>query len=163
MDVHETHTLSPVTAGWWRGSRITQAHQHGCSTFGPVTGRVAAEQWEAKPLGTYDVVLDTPDHPISVTITISETSGKLVALFWPASDDQGQMMDATVIGTDLVLSANTRRGAFELNIERRGKGLSGFWMLGNKQGRSKAKSLPDCRVRELKKVRANALTFLYPL
>ena len=39
-----------------------------------------------------------------------------------------------VIGTDLVLSANTRRGAFELNIERRGKSLSGNWMLGNKQG-----------------------------
>ena len=101
---------------------------------GPVTGRVAAEQWEAKPLGTYDVVLDTPDHPIAVTITISEVSGKLVALFWPASDDQGQVMDATVIGTDLVLSANTRRGAFELNIERRGKSLSGNWMLGNNKG-----------------------------
>jgi hypothetical protein len=101
---------------------------------GPVTGRVAAEQWEAKPVGTYDVVLDTPDHPIAVTITISETSGKLVALFWPATDDQGQVMEATVIGTDLVLSASTRRGAFELNIERRGKGLSGFWMLGNNKG-----------------------------
>jgi hypothetical protein len=101
---------------------------------GPVTGRAVAEQWESKPIGTYDVVLDTPDHPIEVTITISETSGKLIALFWPASDDQGQVMDATVIGTDLVLSANTRRGAFELNLERRGKGLSGFWMLGNKKG-----------------------------
>jgi hypothetical protein len=101
---------------------------------GPVTARIAAEQWESKPLGTYDVVLDTPDHPIAVTITISETSGKLVALFWPASDDQGQVMDATVIGTDLVLSANTRRGAFELNIERRGKSLSGTWMLGNNKG-----------------------------
>ena len=101
---------------------------------GPVAARIAAEQWESKPLGTYDVVLDTPDHPIAVTITISEVSGKLVALFWPASDDQGQIMDATVIGTDLVLSANTRRGAFELNIERRGKSLSGNWMLGNKQG-----------------------------
>jgi hypothetical protein len=100
---------------------------------GPVTGH-AAEQWDAKPLGTYDVVLDTPDRPIAVTVTISETSGKLVALFWPASDDQGQVMDATVIGTDLVLSANTRRGAFELNIERRGKALTGSWMLGNKRG-----------------------------
>jgi hypothetical protein len=104
------------------------------SRSGPVTGRLAAEQWDAKPLGTYDVVLDTPDHQVQVTITISETSSKLVALFWPASDEQGQVMEATVIGTDLVLSSTTRRGAFELNIERRGKALSGNWMLGNKKG-----------------------------
>jgi hypothetical protein len=100
----------------------------------PVTPRGAAEQWEAKPLGNYDVVLDTPDRPVAVTITISETSGKLVALFWPESDDQGQVMDVTVVGTDMVLSANTRRGALELNIERRGKALSGSWTLGNKHG-----------------------------
>ena len=104
------------------------------SRSGPVSGRIAAEQWDAKPLGNYDVVLDTPDRALAVTITISEASGKLMALFWPESDDQGQVMDVTVIGTDLVLSANTRRGALELNIERRGKTLSGFWLLGNKRG-----------------------------
>jgi hypothetical protein len=43
-------------------------------------------------------------------------------------------MVATVIGTDLVLSANTHKGSFELNIERRGKALSGSWILGNKHG-----------------------------
>ena len=100
----------------------------------PVSPRGAAEQWDAKPLGNYDVVLDTPDRPLAVTITISETSGKIVALFWPEGDDQGQVMDVTVIGTDMVLSANTRKGAFELNVERRGKTLSGSWLLGNKHG-----------------------------
>ena len=100
----------------------------------PVTPRGAAEQWGAKPLGNYDIVLDTPDGQVAVTITISETSGKLVALFWPESDDQGQVMDVAVIGTDMVLSANSRGGAFELNIERRGKALSGSWTLGKKQG-----------------------------
>jgi hypothetical protein len=133
--MRRTHSLL-LTAGLVALAAVSAQAQPSmvAARSGPVAGRVAAEQWEAKPLGTYDVVLDTPDHPITVTITISETSGKLVALFWPTSDDQGQVMDATVIGTDLVLSANTRRGAFELNIERRGKSLSGFWMLGNKQG-----------------------------
>ena len=101
---------------------------------GPATGRVAAEQWDAKPLGNYELVLANADHPVAVTITISEVSGKLIALFWPESDEQGQAMEATVIGTDLVLSANTRHGAIELNIERRGKALSGTWMLGDKHG-----------------------------
>ena len=100
----------------------------------PVAPRGAAEQWGAKPLGNYDVVLDTPDQPVAVTITISEISGKLVALFWPESDDQGQAMDVTVVGTDMVLFANTRSGSLELNIERRGKALSGSWTLGNKHG-----------------------------
>lgn len=104
------------------------------SRSGPVTGRVAAEQWDAKPIGNYDVVLDTPDQAVAVTLTISETSGKLIALFWPASDEQGQVMDVTVVGTDLVLSANTRRGSLELSIERRGKALAGSWTLGNKHG-----------------------------
>ena len=43
-------------------------------------------------------------------------------------------MDVTVIGTDMVLSANTRRGSLELNIEHRGKSLTGTWTLGNKHG-----------------------------
>jgi hypothetical protein len=100
----------------------------------PTASARAADQWDWKPLGNYDVVLETPDRQVAVTITISESSGKLVALFWPAGDEEGQAMEATVIGADLVISANTRRGPIELNIERRGQTLSGTWMLGNKHG-----------------------------
>lgn len=91
------------------------------------------EAWSAKPVGNYDVILNSADRRISVRVTVSETDGKLVALFWPA-DAEGHAMDVTVAGTDLVLTAKTRRGPLEVDIERRGQKLSGSWTLGSLKG-----------------------------
>jgi hypothetical protein len=90
--------------------------------------------WSAKPVGNYDIMLNSADRKISVRVTVSESDGKLVALFWPADDAEGHAMDVTVAGTDLVLTAKTRRGPLEVNIERRGQKLSGSWTLGSLKG-----------------------------
>ena len=92
------------------------------------------EAWSAKPVGNYDVILNSADRTIAVRVTVSETDGKLVALFWPADDAEGHAMDVTVAGTDLVLTAKTRRGPLEVDIERRGQKLSGGWTLGSLKG-----------------------------
>jgi hypothetical protein len=92
------------------------------------------EAWSAKPVGNYDVILNSADRKISVRVTVSEMDGKLIALFWPADDAEGHAMDVTVAGTDLVLTAKTRRGPLEVDIERRGQKLSGSWTLGSLKG-----------------------------
>ena len=99
----------------------------------PASNKVG-ESWEARPLGIYDVVLDTPDRAVNVRITISETQNKLVALFWADGDEEGQAMDVMVGGSDLVLTANTRKGPMEVTIARRGAKLSGNWQLGAQHG-----------------------------
>ncbi|MDQ6689861.1 MAG: hypothetical protein M3Z18_05055 [Gemmatimonadota bacterium] len=99
-----------------------------------VSGGVAAEAWSARPVGNYDVVLDSPEGAIAVRVTVSETQGKLVALFWPAKEAEGQAMDVAIAGTDMVLTAKTHRGPIEINIERRGQALSGNWTLGRTHG-----------------------------
>jgi hypothetical protein len=92
------------------------------------------DSWEAKPLGIYDVTLDTQDRAVSARITISQTQDKLVALFWADGDEEGQAMDVTVGGSDLVLSAKTRKGPMEVSISRFGNKLFGTWALGAKHG-----------------------------
>ena len=110
------------------------------ATAGPSVPRedwsrdIPAEMWEAKPCGNYDIILDSPDHVSRVRITVSETGEKLIALFWPEGDIEGQSMNVTVAGTDLVLNARTRRGPLEVNIERRGQKLTGYWTLGTIHG-----------------------------
>jgi hypothetical protein len=99
-----------------------------------ISAEVPPEMWSAKPVGNYDVILNSPDRRISVRVTVSETDGKLVALFWPADDAEGHAMEVTVAGTDLVLTAKTRRGPLEVDIERRGQKLSGSWTLGSLKG-----------------------------
>jgi hypothetical protein len=92
------------------------------------------ESWEARPLGIYDVILDAPDRLVNVRITISEMQNKLVALFWADGDEEGQAMDVTVGGSDLVLTAKTRKGPMEVTIAKRGAKLSGNWQLGAQHG-----------------------------
>jgi hypothetical protein len=95
---------------------------------------VPLEMWNAKPVGNYDIVLDSPEGAISVRVTVSETQGKLVALFWPANEPEGQAMDVSVAGTDLVLTAKTHKGPIEISIRRIGTILTGAWTLGNTRG-----------------------------
>jgi hypothetical protein len=100
----------------------------------PVSGERAAEMWAASPVGIYDVTLNTKDHAVPARITVSKTGNELVALFWPNGDAEGQRMDVTVAGTELVLTARTRKGPMEVAIQRRGQKLDGTWNVGNQHG-----------------------------
>lgn len=100
----------------------------------PASGEKAADKWSANPVGVYDVALKTADRAVPARITISNVGEKLVALFWMKGDPEGQKMDVTVAGTDLVLTARTARGPMEVSIERRGQSLAGKWALGSQSG-----------------------------
>ena len=100
----------------------------------PASASTTAQQWDAKPLGVYDVDLASADADCRARITVSERQGKLVAMVWPRDDREGQMMDATVLGTELVLTGTTAGGPMEISVERRGDKLSGKWTLGTRHG-----------------------------
>ena len=93
-----------------------------------------AEAWSAKPIGKYDLVLDLTDHKMPASLTITETDGKLSALLWPEGDNDGHVMDVTVKGADLVLTAIAAHGPVTITIEKRGKNLSGSWSMGMEHG-----------------------------
>ncbi len=92
------------------------------------------DTWSAKPIGSYDLVLDTRERKMPTALTISETNGKLSALVWPEGDNDGRVMDVTVNGVDLVLTTVVPRGPVTITIEKRGKTLSGKWSMGMEGG-----------------------------
>jgi hypothetical protein len=67
-------------------------------------------------------------------LTITESDGKVTALFWPVGDNDGHVMTVTVKGTDLILNAETPRGPVVFDIERRGAKLTGTWQMGIEHG-----------------------------
>jgi hypothetical protein len=93
-----------------------------------------SDTWSAKPIGSYDLVLDTPERKIPSALTISERDGKLSALLWPEGDNDGHVMDVTVKGVDLVLTAIASHGPVTITIERRGRNLDGIWTMGGEGG-----------------------------
>jgi hypothetical protein len=92
------------------------------------------EAWSDKPLGKYDIVINIPEGPMPVEITISQSATGLSALFYKVGDNDAHVMDAAVKGTDLVLTGSTPRGALTINIRHHGALLSGTWQLGGDRG-----------------------------
>jgi hypothetical protein len=91
----------------------------------------SAETWSAKPIGSYDLVIDTPDRKMPAALTISEADGKLSALLWPEGDNDGRVLDVTVKGVDLVLTGVAPCGPVTITIERRGTNLANrAWGVG---------------------------------
>ena len=95
------------------------------------------DAWSAKPTGAYRVVMydADPSGPMPVDLTLTEVDGKLSANFWVVGDHDGLPMSAAVKDKELVLNADTPRGALEVRIEHRGPKLTGKWQLGYKMGK----------------------------
>jgi hypothetical protein len=92
------------------------------------------DTWSGKPIGAYDLVIVLPERKMPAALTISETNGRLSALLWPEGDHDGKVMDVAVKGVDLVLSTVASRGPVTITIEKRGKTLSGTWVMGMEHG-----------------------------
>lgn len=92
------------------------------------------DTWSDKPIGAYDLVIVLPERKMPAALTISETNGRLSALLWPEGDHDGKVMDVAVKGVDLVLSTVANRGPVTITIEKRGKTLSGTWVMGMEHG-----------------------------
>jgi hypothetical protein len=98
------------------------------------------EQWSAKPVGKYDLLLNIPEGAMPVELTIGESAGSLTAMFWKVGDNDGHFMKPTVKGEDLVLEGTTPNGALVVTIKHHGALLSGIWQLGQGRGTLEGKA-----------------------
>jgi hypothetical protein len=90
----------------------------------------AAEEWSAKPVGSYDLVIPTGGSMIIASLTIAEVAGKVAATLVQLDDPDPVAMDVAVNGTDLVLTLNRPRAPITVHLQRRGSQLSGNWTVG---------------------------------
>ena len=90
----------------------------------------AAEAWGAKPTGAYDVVLPMSEGMMIAGLSVGEEAGKLVGKLRPSGGDHDIVMDATVNGTDLVLTLKREHGPITMHLQRRGERISGNWTVG---------------------------------
>jgi len=106
----------------------------------------AAEPWNAKPIGAYDLVIPTGESIMIATLTISEVAGKLSAKFVQLEDPEPMMMDVAVNGTDLMLTVNRPQNPITVHLLHRGPQLSGNWNLGAEQsGTLEGKAKPEVK------------------
>ncbi|AHG93325.1 hypothetical protein J421_5790 (plasmid) [Gemmatirosa kalamazoonensis] len=97
-------------------------------------GSTRLTRWDARPVGRYDVELALPDGPMPVTLTVSDSAGRLTATFWKVGDRDGHEMSVTVKDTDLLLHAETPRGPLDIVLQRQGERVAGRWTLGADHG-----------------------------
>ena len=90
----------------------------------------SATPWDAHPTGKYLLELSLPDHKMQADLTISDSAGTPVALFWPAGDNEGHRLSVTVQGVDLKLYAETPRGPFSATLQRDGDHITGHYAMG---------------------------------
>ena len=94
----------------------------------------AADAWNAKPVGKFQITLAMPSHEMTADVTLREENGKLIANIWPVGDNDGRDFGASVMGNQLVISGPTERGALNLTLEHRGPKISGTWQFGEQKG-----------------------------
>ena len=92
------------------------------------------ENWSAKPVGKYDLVLNRGDDKMESEVTINESNGILIATFFKVGTINTDLMSVAVKGTELVLTRTTDNGQLELHITRFGNMLGGKWILGQDTG-----------------------------
>jgi len=112
----------------------TSAASGGAAAVATVDASGPAEVWNAKAIGKYRVTLAMPGHDLTADVTIREENNKLIANIWPVGDNDGRDFGAAVMGSQLVISGPTERGALNLTLEHRGSSISGTWQLGDQKG-----------------------------
>lgn len=123
-----------VTAALLTTAR-TAAAQGTAAASGPSASAAtpAATHWDANPVGKYLLELTIPERPMQVDLTISDSAGVPVAMFWPVGDNDGHSMTVAVKDTDLVLTAMAPRGKVEVVLQRRNDQLTGHWSMGDEE------------------------------
>jgi hypothetical protein len=86
--------------------------------------------WDAHPTGKYLLELTLPDRKMQATLTLSDSVGTPVALFWPVGDNDGHALSVTVDGADLKLYASTPRGPFNMVLNRAADHVTGRFSMG---------------------------------
>lgn len=131
--------LLPVcfTAVLLATAATTAAAQGTAAPSGPSATTTATApvvtHWDAHPTGKYLLELTVPERPMQVDLTISDSAGVPVAMFWPVGDNDGHTMTVTVKDTDLVLTAMAPRGKVEVVLQRKNDQLTGHWSMGDEE------------------------------
>lgn len=93
----------------------------------------AAEPWSARPLGSYDLTIVTPQGMLVGHMTVSDSVGKVVAQL--TVDGEGRVwLDPTVNGTEFTLVMKRDRAPITLHLLHHGERVSGTWTIGNDAG-----------------------------
>ena len=124
LSTSATHAQTPQTPA----AALTPAGARSSNDIGP------AEPWGAKPLGRYDLSVNTPEGAVPVVITITESAGNLSAALLKGNDPEAHTMAVTVKDTDLILNATTDNGPITINIKHHGQKLAGTWDMGVQRG-----------------------------
>lgn len=113
----------------------TAAAQGTAAPGGPsvTTNAPSVTHWDAHPTGKYLLEMTIPERAMQVDLTISDSAGVPVAMFWPVGDNDGHAMTVTVKDTDLVLTALAPRGKVELVLQRNNDQITGRWSMGDEE------------------------------
>jgi len=92
-----------------------------------------------RPVATYLVVSPSKHSALPARVTVADSSGTLVATYTLPGETTAHPMVVAVDGTDILLGADTRLGAFQITLynenERGHAGhVSGRWTLGTESG-----------------------------
>ena len=99
----------------------------------------------ARPVATYLVVGDAGRGKLPVRVEVGDSSGTLVARYWLDGQAEAKPMVIAVDGTDILLGADTPKGALQVTLYRQNeRGVTGRadgrWSLGAQQGTLRGRS-----------------------
>lgn len=89
--------------------------------------------WDAKPVGTYDLKVQTPERIVGVTLVIADSAGALVATMQQDNDPQARPMTIAIKGADLTLATDAPRGRLTVVMQREAERVFGRWTIGDTQ------------------------------
>ncbi|HJQ11037.1 MAG TPA: hypothetical protein VJ840_08400 [Gemmatimonadaceae bacterium] len=92
-----------------------------------------AEPWGARPVGKYDLTIQTPDGTLKGQLTLADSAGKLASSV--VAEGQGTMhFESTINGSELTLVMKRDRGPITVHVFRRGDRVSGTWTADDDSG-----------------------------
>ena len=100
----------------------------------------AATPWAKVPAGTYQLLIQLPDHPLPATLVVKDSSGVAAATFLPEGEQQAMPVKVTVKGTELYVNGDAPKGPFEIVLTRAGAEIAGKWSYAGDTGKLSGKA-----------------------
>ena len=92
------------------------------------------------PAGTYQLLIQLPEGPLTATITVKDSSGVSVATFQSQGDPETHPVKVTVKGTELYVNGEAPKGPYEIVLTRQGAELAGRWTYAGDTGKLTGKA-----------------------
>lgn len=94
-----------------------------------------SEKWAAVPTGTYKLLIQLPEQPITATLTIKEAMGEPAATFQAEGEQNPNAVKVKVKGTELYVNGEAPKGPYEIVLTRQGAEVEGRWTYGGDTGK----------------------------